>query len=49
VLQEYLERGWMTGYGKGRDEGWTEAVEESERATATWKEEYEAYTHEEYK
>jgi hypothetical protein len=49
TLQEYLERGWMMGYGKGRDEGWAEVVQESEQATAAWKEEYEVYMHEEYK
>ena len=37
ALQEYLERGWMAGYGKGRDEGWAEAVQESEQATVAWK------------
>jgi hypothetical protein len=42
VLQEYLEKGWMMGYGNGRDEGCTEAVQESEQATSVWKEEYEA-------
>ena len=39
----------MAGYGKGRDEGWAEAVQEGEQATAAWKKEYKAYTHGEYK
>jgi hypothetical protein len=37
MLQEYLERGWMMGDGRGRDEGWAKAVQESEQATAAWK------------